>query len=594
MVYKLTFTAGLRRGVRAMSAERVRELRYEPEETPPPALALGLGSQFAMLTVAGIVLTPAIVVRAAGAGEDFLSWAAFAALAISGTTTILQAVRVGRIGSGHVLLMGTSAAFIAVCVTALAEGGPGLLATLVTLSALFQFGLSTKLSLLRRVLTPTVCGTVIMLIPVTLMPIMFGMLDDVPEGSSPGAAPVSVIVTLLVTVAVTLRATGYWRLWAPVIGIASGCVAAAYYGLYDTRLVADSEWVGLPAGAWPGFDLNFGVAFWSLLPAFVFVTLIGAIETIGDSVAIQRVSRRKPRATEFRVVQGAVAADGVGNLLSGLAATVPNTTYSSSVSVTDITGVAARAVGVAIGAVFIVLAFLPKFMSLILAIPGPVVGAYTIVLMSTLFVLGMRVVVEDGTDYRKGIVAGVGFWIGLGFQNELLFADALGAWSGLLSKGMTSGGLAAILMTLFLEWSRPRPLRLQTDLNTAAYPKIDKFLAQFASSRGWDEAMTDRLRAVGEETLITLIRPSDEGEAATERRLRISARNDGRAAELEFIAATDKSNIEDRIAVLGDRVTGARAEQEVSLRLLRHLASSVRHQQYHETDVVTVRVESPD
>ena len=208
------------------TAAGVRDVRYEPEEQPPPALAIGLGFQFAMLTVAGIVLTPAIVVRAAGAGEDFLSWAAFAALAISGITTVLQAVRVGRIGSGHVLLMGTSAAFIAVCVTSLIEGGPGLLATLVTVSALFQFGLSTQLSLLRRILTPTVCGTVIMLIPVTLMPIMFGMLTDVPEGSPPAAAPVSVIVTLIVTVGVTLRAAGVWRLWAPVLGIATGCAVA--------------------------------------------------------------------------------------------------------------------------------------------------------------------------------------------------------------------------------------------------------------------------------------------------------------------------------------------------------------------------------
>ncbi len=571
---------------------RIREVRYEPEEQPPTALAFGLGFQFAMLTVAGIVLTPAIVVRAAGAGEEFLSWAAFAALAISGVTTVIQAVRIGRVGSGHVLLMGTSAAFIAVCVAALVEGGPGLLATLVTVSALFQFGLATKLSLLRRILTPTVCGTVIMLIPVTLMPIMFGMLTDVPDGSSPSAAPVSVVVTLVVTVAVTLRASGYWRLWAPVVGIAAGCAAAAGFGIYDARLVADAGWLGLPAGAWPGFDVSFGIAFWALLPAFVFVTLIGAIETIGDSVAIQRVSRRKPRATDFRVVQGAVAADGVGNLLSGLAATVPNTTYSSSVSVTDITGVASRAVGVAIGVTFIVLAFLPKFMALILAIPGPVVGAYTIVLMSTLFVLGMRVVVEDGVDYRKGVVAGVGFWIGLGFQNELIFADALGAWGGLLGNGMTSGGLAAMLMTLFLELSRPRPHRVRTALNTAAYPKIDEFLTEFAAGRGWGEAMTDRLRAVGEETLLTLIRPGEEGEAAGERRLHITARNDGRAAELEFIAATDEANIEDRIAVLGDRVSGDRAEEEVSLRLLRHLASSVRHQQYHGTDVVTVRVES--
>jgi len=571
------------------SAAGVRDLRYEPEEQPPPALALGLGFQFAMLTVAGIVLTPAIVVRAAGGSEDFLAWAAFAALAISGVTTVLQAVRVGRIGSGHVLLMGTSAAFIAVCVTALIEGGPGLLATLVTLSALFQFGLSTQLSLLRRVLTPTVCGTVIMLIPVTLMPIMFGMLGDVPEGSSPAAAPASVFATLVVTVGVTLRATGVGRLWAPVVGIASGCAVASAFGLYNTPLIAEASWVGLPAGGWPGFDLQFGVAFWSLLPAFVFVTLIGAIETIGDSVAIQRVSRRKPRATDYRVVQGAVTADGVGNLLSGLAATVPNTTYSLSVSVTDITGVASRTVGVYIGAIFIVLAFLPKFMGLILAIPGPVAGAYTIVLMSTLFVLGMRVVVEDGVDYRKGIVAGVGFWIGLGFQNGLIFADQLGAWSGLLENGMTAGGLAAILMTLFLELTRPRPHRLRTALETSAYPAIDKFLTEFAKTRGWNEAMTDRLRAVGEETLLTLIRQDEE---SGKRRLQISARNDGRAAELEFVAATEESNIEDRIAMLGDRVAGQQAEQEVSLRLLRHLASSVRHQQYHETDVVTVRVEA--
>lgn len=575
------------------AAGGIRDVRYEPDERPPFALALGLGFQFAMLTVAGIVLTPAIVVRAANGGDEFLSWATFAALAISGVTTVLQAVRVGRVGSGHVLLMGTSAAFIAVCVTAIAEGGPGLLATLVTISALFQFALAARLSLLRRLLTPTVCGTVIMLIPVTLMPIMFGLLTDVPETAAPAAAPVSATVTLVVTVLVTLRASGVWRLWAPVIGIGAGCAAAGAYGLYDVQRIAAAGWIGLPAGAWPGFDLGFGATFWSLLPAFIFVTLIGAIETIGDSVAIQRISRRKARAVDFRVVQGAVAADGVGNLLSGLAATVPNTTYSSSVSVTEITGVAARNVGVCIGVLFVGLAFLPKFMAIILAIPGPVAGAYTIVLMATLFVLGMKVVVEDGQDYRKGIVAGVGFWVGLGFQNELIFADMLGAWGGLLGNGMTSGGLAAILMTLFLELSRPRRRRVLTDLNVDAYPAIDTFLSKFAGSRGWSEAMTDRLRAVGEETLLTLIRKDEDGARQTPRRLQLAAGSDGRVAELEFVAATSETNIEDQMALLGERTAGAPVDQEVSLRLLRHYASAVRHQQYFDTDVVTVRVEPP-
>ena len=573
-------------------SEGIQDIRYEPDERPPHAVAFGLGFQYAMLSIAGIVLTPIIVVRAAGGSDSYLSWAPFAALAISGITTILQAVRIRRIGSGYILLMGTSAAFIAVCVAAIVEGGPGLLATLVAVSALFQFALSARLSLFRRILTPTVAGTVIMLIPVTIMPIIFDMLTDVPEGAAPAAAPASALATLVVTVAVTLRASGVWRLWAPVIGIAAGCVAAGVFGIYDAQSVVKAGWIGLPSGAWPGINLQFGAAFWSLLPAFIFVTLIGAIETIGDSVAIQRVSWRKPRAVDFRAVQGAVAADGVGNLLSGLAATVPNTTYSSSASVTEITGAAARTIGMYIGIVFVVLSFLPKFMALILAIPGPVVGAYTLVLMAILFVLGMKVVVEDGTDYRKSAVAGVAFWIGTGFQYQLIFPDAFSSWWGqLLGNGMTSGGLAAILMTLFLEVSRPRRHRMRTRLNVDAYPTIDEFLTEFSNRRGWNTAMTHRLRAVGEETLLTLIQRDEKEAPQEERSLLVVARSDGRAAELEFFAATDETNIEDRMALLGERTAGTTLDQEVSLRLLRHFASSVRHQQYHDTDVVTVRVE---
>ena len=61
------------------------------------------------------------------------------------------------------------------------------------------------------------------------------------------------------------------------------------------------------------------------------------------------------------VVQGAVNADGLGNLLlSGLAGTIPNATYSNSLSLAEMTGVGARSVGVYIGLIFLGLAFLPK------------------------------------------------------------------------------------------------------------------------------------------------------------------------------------------------------------------------------------------
>ena len=45
-------------------------IRYEPNDKPPRALTFGLGLQFTILCVAGVVLTPAIVVRAGRRQRD--------------------------------------------------------------------------------------------------------------------------------------------------------------------------------------------------------------------------------------------------------------------------------------------------------------------------------------------------------------------------------------------------------------------------------------------------------------------------------------------------------------------------------------------
>ena len=571
-----------------------RHIRYEADDKPPLPLTAGLGLQFAVLAIAGIVLTPAIVVRAAGGTDDYLTWAVFAAAAISGVSTIAQAVRFGRIGAGYVLLMGTSGAFIAVCVTALTEGGPGLLATLVVASSLFQFLLATKLSLFRRLLTPTVAGTVVMLIAVTVMPLIFDMVAASPEGSSAWSAPASALAAMGVIVVIALKASGTLRLWAPVIGIVAGSIVAAFFGLYDLDRVSEAAWIGLPDASWPGFDFSFGGEFWSLLPAFVFVTLIGAVETIGDSVAIQRVSWRRPRATDYRAVQGAVAADGAGNLLSGLAGTVPNTTYSTSISITELTGVAARRVGVAIGISFIVMAFVPKLLALVLAVPDAVVAAYVTVLLALLFVVGMKIVISDATDYRRGLIAGFSFWIGVGFQNNQIFGEYLSGFAGgFLENGMTAGGLTAIVLTLFTEVTQARPKRLRCELAASALPQVRVFLGQFADRNGWNRAMADRLDTVAEEALLTLIDTEPPVGAHEHRSLRLTAsKQDGRAV-LEFVAAASGDNIEDRLAVLDEQQIDRPVERDLSLRMLQHHASTVAHQQYHEVDIVTVHVDVP-
>ena len=572
-----------------MAAETVNEhVRYEPDENPPPLIALGAGVQAAALIIAPVVLTVVIVVRIAGASDSYLTWAVFAAMVVCGLTTALQAARVGRFGSGHVLIMGTSGAFIAVCVAALELAGPATLASLVVISSLFQFLLAARLSLLRRIFTPAVTGTVIMLIGVTVAPVVFGSLTDVAEGTDDIAAPLAAGVTLLVVGGMVLRAPASLRLWSPVVGIIAGCAVGAPFGLYDTGAVADAAWVGVPLRDWPGFDVTPGTEFWALLPAFIVVTLVGAIETIGDGVAIQRVSRRRPRATDFRVVQGALNADGTGNLLSGLLGTLPNTTYSTSISLADVTGIGARRVGVILGAIIFAFAFFPKFAALLIAIPAPVAAAYLTVLIALLFVQGMRIVIQDGVDHRKAMVAGVAFWVGMGFQTEMVFPHLLGdGFLGiLLGNGMTSGAITAVIMMAFLELTSPRRKRLRVDAGDEALPRVSGFLREFAAGAGWSRASAERLVLVGEETLHSM---TDGIEDSENRRLVVTARSEGGGAELEFISAGEGENIEDRLAYMGENpeVTDGR---EISFRLLQHLSSSVSHQKYHGVDVVAVSV----
>ena len=566
-------------------------VRFEPDERPAFPVSIGLALQYCILTLGPIVITIAIVVRTAGESELFLSWAACAALLVSGITTMVQARRVWRFGSGYILLMGTSGAFIAVAVTALARGGPGMLASLVAASALFQFLLASRLALLRRIITPTVAGTVIMLIAVTVMPLLLDLIEQVPPGVAPAAGPVTAVATLAITMVIILRAGGAMRLWGPVIGIVSGCIVAGYYDLFSWEQVAAAPWAGLPVPAGPASTSASARPSGRCSPPSCSSPWSGPSRPWATRWPCSASRGGDGRATDFRGVQGAVMADGLGNFLSGLLATVPNTTYSSSVSIVEITGVAARRVGICIGVGFMALAFLPKFVAVVLSIPNAVIGAYGLVLIAILFVLGMRIVVGDGMNYRKAAIVGVSFWIGSGFQSGGLFTSQMSPFfAEMLGNGMTSGGLVALLLAAFVEFSGPRRKRLVTDLGVNAVPEIQAFLASFAKRAGWDDAMAGRVALAAEEGLLSLL--GEEGDDGGEgRRLRLSVRSVPGAAELEFLAASGEGNIEDRMALVGEHSVEVPTEHDFSLRLLRHLATSVRHQKYHDADILSLRVE---
>ena len=585
--------------MRRMAATAPDQPRYEADENPPLLNSLGHGLQFSLIASATLLVTPVIVANAADRGGSYVTWMVFASLVVVGLSTIIQVRKLGFVGAGAVLPMFTAAFAIPFCITALVDGGPATLTTLVIVSAIVQLVMSRWLFILRRFVTPTVGGTVMMILSITLASVVFDLLDDATR-ADPEEASITALVTMVVAAALMLRGSAFLRFWGPLAGIVVGCIVAGALGIFDTGRITAASWVGVPAES-PGLALDFSVDFWTLVPAFLFLGVIISIQANGAAIAMQRVSWRDNRAVSFRQVQGAVAGAGASNFLAGLAGTVPNAINPAIVSFTLITGVATRRVGYFIGAILIIVAFLPKVSAVLSSIPGPVMTGYLIMVTGALFVDGARTVIQNEQSQEKIAVAGVCFWIAASFQFELFHLPDIGAvGNALLKSGITTGGLAAIVMILYLELTNPRRMRFKSQLTADVLPELNEFITRFAQRRGWDSPMQDRLSAVAEETLLTLapldlsLGGDDEEQPKDERQLVVLASSEGTTADLEFIGGGAGANLEDQIRQVQEHDSLTAVEEELSLVLLRSYADSVTHQQYHDTDIITVRVVPPD
>ncbi|MYE06149.1 MAG: hypothetical protein F4Y04_02830 [Chloroflexi bacterium] len=568
-------------------------VQYEPEEPCPPLVALVVGLQGAALVLAPTVLIVAISIRASGLDDTYLTWGVFAALLINAATTALQAFQAWRFGGGHIVITGPTAQFIGITVAAISAAGPETLASLLAVCFVIQVALAWWLPTFRRIVTPVVSGTVMILIAITILPIAFDNIQTLPEGASAGAGPAIAAMTLLVSVILTLRATGRWRLIAPFLSIVVGCLVTVAFGEFDVQRIGEASWFGVPDIPDLGFDLTPGKEFWALLPTFAILTLTMGIKSISDSVVIQQASRRRRRAIDFRQVQGMVGANGVGMLLAGIAGTPPTMIYSSfSMTLINLTGVAARRVGIGVAVVFVALAFFSKFAAVLLSIPGPVLAAYLMLAMGLFFVGGVQTIIRGGLDPRRGLIVALSIALGLGLHEHSVIRDLLGDELGaLLGNGVMIGAVVAIGMTLLLEAMNSKASRLEVTLDMASLAAIDEFLARLAAQIGWNEASALRLRSAGEETLASLLpEDEDEAESSDAPRLIMVARPQSGVVELEFVATTRRENLEDQMTYLTDEAAMP-AVNELSLRLLRHYSSNVRHQKFHGVDIVTVQVE---
>ena len=121
-----------------MEATASQNPRYEVHESPPFLATLSFGLQFSLIASATLLVTPVIVARESGSDDSYMVWMVFASLVVVGVATLLQVRRLGPVGAGAVLPMFTAAVSIPFCISAVVDGGPGTLTTLVLVTAATQ------------------------------------------------------------------------------------------------------------------------------------------------------------------------------------------------------------------------------------------------------------------------------------------------------------------------------------------------------------------------------------------------------------------------------------------------------------------------
>ncbi|MDD5556786.1 MAG: nucleobase:cation symporter-2 family protein [bacterium] len=416
---------------------------------PPFRRGILVAFQHMLAMFVGIITPPLIIARALGLGVAETGFFVSMALFASGATTYIQARRFGPLGSGLLCVMGTSFAFVPVCLQAGAMGGLPLILGMGIAVAPVEAALSRVLRRARRVFPPIVTGTVVTLIGLSL--IRVGMTDLAGGFGSPDfGSPRNLAIGFSVMLAIIMLSRfgrGLVQVGAILLGLAAGYAFCALLGMVDFSHVAEAGWISVPVPLRYGLRLDA-----RLLIPFAIAYVVTTVESIGDITAVCAVSRLPVTGDSYwSRLRGGILSDGIGSALAGLFNSLPNTTFSQNIGVIQLTGVACRSVGLMVAAILALLGVLPKLAAIVSVMPAPVLGGATITMFGLVAAAGIRIAVGAGLAGRNLIIFASSTAVGLGVE---FVPEALGGLPELartaLGSGLNMGAVFALALNLIL------------------------------------------------------------------------------------------------------------------------------------------------
>lgn len=433
------------------------ELMYQLDDKPGFVPAGFAALQHLLASIVAIV-TPTLIVAGTLGLSEYIPFLISCALIASGIGTYIQCKKIGPIGAGMLCLQGTSFAFLTAIISAgmivKSRGGSpeDILATIFGVSfcaAFIEVVLSRFVHKLKRIFTPVVTGTIIILIGIPLIEVS---MTDIAGGfgAEDFGSPQNLLLGMIVIVSVIVfnrSKNALLRLSSIVIALILGMLAAFFMGRLDFSTMSNVGIISIPIPFKYGFQFD--------LAAFIPIVIlycVSALETTGDLTANSSISREPVAGpTYLNRIQGGVLADGVNSMIAAALNSMPTTTFSQNNGVIALTGVASRHVGIYIATIMIVIGLFPVFGAILQIMPSSVLGGATLVMFGTVAVAGIRVLASARLDRRDMLIIATSIGLGIGVS---MVPDALSQLPELVKNVLISpvatGAITAILLSLFL------------------------------------------------------------------------------------------------------------------------------------------------
>ena len=261
-----------------------------------------------------------------------------------------------------------------------------------------------------RILPPIVVGPIVMVIGLSLA--ATAAKDATMNGSTYDIKYFIVaMLTLLITIIFNMFFKGFLGLIPILLGIVGGYIIACLFGIVKFSGVMSAHWFSLPAFQIP--FVNYHPQFyWGAILSMAPIAFVTMTEHMGHIMVLNDRNYFKDPGLNHTL-----AGDGTASIIAGFVGGPPVTSYGENIGVLAITRVHSVYVLAGAASFAILFSFVGKLSALIESIPSPVIGGISFLLFGVIASSGLRVMIEDQTDFnekRNLMISSVILVIGIG------------------------------------------------------------------------------------------------------------------------------------------------------------------------------------